>query len=163
MFLLHGALAYALDVAGALPADALGRATPCPGWDVATVARHLAAGIRTLAGERAPGPPDDPVAAVVEAACLLLTRPVAPSAPVDAAAVTGAIEVAVHTWDLTRACGGTRPVTALIAADLLALAPRVVPDTLRPRHFAAPVNPPAGAAVGERLVAFLGRRPGPSR
>ena len=163
MFLLHGALAYALDVVGALPEDALTRATPCPGWDVAAVARHLAAGIRVLAGERASAAADDPVAAVMEAACLLLTRPVLPSASVDAAAVTGAIEVAVHTWDLTHACGSTRPVPELIAADLLALAPRVVPATLRPRLFAPPVTPPAGAAVGERLVAFLGRRPATAR
>lgn len=160
-YLLQGALAYAVDVAGALPVDALDRPTPCPRWDVRTVVRHLAVGLAVLGGDRAPAPPDDPVAALVEAACVLLTRPVSRSPLTDAAAVTGAIEVAVHTWDLTRACGGTRPVPSLIAADLLVLAPRVVRGTLRPRFFAAPVDMPVDASAGDRLVAFLGRRPAP--
>lgn len=192
-FLLQGALAYGLDVVGALSCDALNRATPCAGWDVATVLRHLAAGLAVLAGdptragptpaeatrvgptrvgptragptragpEPVDRPADDPVAALVDAACLLLTRPRAASPRADAAAITGAIEVAVHTWDLTRAGGSARPVPALIADDLLALAPRVVPDALRPRLFAAPVQVPTTAATGDRLVAFLGRRPYP--
>jgi uncharacterized protein (TIGR03086 family) len=174
-FLLHGALAYALDVVGALPADLLDRPTPCPGWDVAVVLRHLAAGLAVLGGERArdgavgwPVGPigarlDDPVRALVGAACELLTRPLTSSADLDAPAASGAIEVAVHTWDVTRACGAPRPVPALIAADLLVLAPLLVPAALRPRHFAAPVRVAPGAVTGDRLVAFLGRHPDPPR
>jgi uncharacterized protein (TIGR03083 family) len=161
-YLLQGALAYAVDVAGALPADVLDRPTPCPGWDVRTLVRHLAVGLAVLGGDRAPVPPDDPVPMLVETACLLLTRPVTLPPRAEAVAATGAIEVAVHTWDLTRACGDTRPVPSLIAADLLLLAPRVVPGALRPRLFAAPVDVPVAAAAGDRLVAFLGRRPAPS-
>jgi uncharacterized protein (TIGR03083 family) len=160
-FLLQGALGYALDALGTLPPDVLGHATPCPGWDVRALVRHLVDGLRVLAGGRsgreAP-PADDPVAAFTEVACLLLMRCHGPACD-DTAAAVGAIEIAVHTWDVTRACGCTRPVPDLIAGDLLALAPRVVPAALRPALFAVPVRLSGEATPGDRLVAFLGRRP----
>jgi hypothetical protein len=69
----------------------------------------------------------------------------------------GALEVAVHTWDVTWACQQSRRVPAIIATDLLELAPRIVPDQHRPGLFAAPVAVPACTPAGDRLVAFLGR------
>lgn len=168
MFLLQGALAYALDVVGDLPPGALGRPTPCPGWNVRMLIAHLLTGLGVLGGPHptgrpgpAPGPaPGDLVATLLDTACLLLTRPPSRSDGAGVAAATAAIEVAVHAWDLACACGADRPVPALIATDLLVLAPRLVPAALRPRLFAEPVHVPGGAAAGDRLVAFLGRRPG---
>ncbi|HEU5156765.1 MAG TPA: TIGR03086 family metal-binding protein [Streptosporangiaceae bacterium] len=75
-------------------------------------------------------------------------------------ACVGAIEIAVHGWDIYHACGRPRPIPPTLAADLLALAPAVVTDAERPSRFAAPVSVPPSASPGDRLVAFLGRDPG---
>jgi len=72
---------------------------------------------------------------------------------------TGALEIAVHGWDLARACGHHRPVPPALAADLLEVAELLVVDADRPDRFAPPVAWPAPAGPGERLLAFLGRYP----
>ena len=67
-------------------------------------------------------------------------------------AVTGAIEVTVHGWDIFAVCGAARPVPPGLAAVLLPIAPLVIT--------------PAGP--GGQLIAFLGRHlrlraaPGPA-
>ncbi|HKT04286.1 MAG TPA: hypothetical protein VJT31_32580, partial [Rugosimonospora sp.] len=73
---------------------------------------------------------------------------------------TGAIEVAVHGWDVARACGHARPVPDPLAEELLDLCPLFVTEADRPGRFdpPRPVPPPAGP--GDRLLAFLGRDPG---
>ena len=160
-FLLQGALAYGLDVIGTPPPTALGDPTPCPDWDLRALVGHLVDSLTVLADpvgtHRVTTQPVDPVGAFVEAACLLLTRPRAGHPAEDLPAPVGALEVAVHTWDVTWACQQPRPVPAIIATDLLELAPRIVPDQHRPGLFAAPVAVPARTPAGDRLVAFLGR------
>jgi len=73
----------------------------------------------------------------------------------------GALEITVHGWDVTRACGTDRPIPDALAEDLLRLAPRLVTPADRPGRFATalPVGPLA--APGSRLLAFLGRDPRP--
>ena len=75
-------------------------------------------------------------------------------------AITGSIEIAVHGWDIAAACGGSRPIPARLAADMLVLSQLVVGDGPQ-RHplFAAPVAVSRGADPSERLLAFLGRSP----
>ena len=74
-------------------------------------------------------------------------------------AVTGAIEITVHGWDIFSACGTYRPVPPGLASALLpAAALLVIPDT-RPGLFADPVRLPGSACPGDQLVAFLGRQP----
>lgn len=70
----------------------------------------------------------------------------------------GALEIAVHAWDVTRACGIDRPLPEGLAARLLELAPGLVAEEDRPLRFGPvmAVLPQAGA--GERLLAYLGRR-----
>jgi uncharacterized protein (TIGR03086 family) len=74
-------------------------------------------------------------------------------------AATGAVEVAVHGWDVAWACGHDRPVPPALAEELLELCPLFVRPADRPTRFAAPVDVSPLARPGDRLVAFLGRRP----
>jgi len=74
-------------------------------------------------------------------------------------AVTGALEITVHCWDIAVAFGGTRPVPPGLAAVLLAIAALLVPAHARPGLFADPVALPGPAGPGDELIAFLGRRP----
>jgi hypothetical protein len=60
---------------------------------------------------------------------------------------------------VARSVGRSRPIPPSLAEELLALSPLLVSELDRPALFAAPVEVPARAAPGDRLVAFLGRRP----
>jgi uncharacterized protein (TIGR03083 family) len=80
-------------------------------------------------------------------------------APIGLVAWAGAVEVAVHGWDVGQACGCLRPIPPQLAAELLWLVPQIVTDADRPERFAEPVPVPAGASAGDHLVAFLGREP----
>jgi uncharacterized protein (TIGR03086 family) len=80
-------------------------------------------------------------------------------APAELVAGAGAVEIAVHGWDVCRACGLDRPIPDELAAEMLGLVPFIVADADRPGRFAQPVPVAADASPGDRLVAFLGRRP----
>jgi hypothetical protein len=71
----------------------------------------------------------------------------------------GALEIAVHGWDMSRACGHCQPIPPTLAAGLLAIAPLLVPGTDRHPLFATPVSVPPEAGLSDQLVAFLGRSP----
>ncbi|HZD38404.1 MAG TPA: TIGR03086 family protein, partial [Actinomycetes bacterium] len=74
-------------------------------------------------------------------------------------ASAGAIEIAVHGWDIARACGRDRPVPDGLAVELLSLCPLLVGDAGRGDQFAAPVPAGPTARPGDRLLALLGRDP----
>jgi uncharacterized protein (TIGR03086 family) len=76
-------------------------------------------------------------------------------------AAAAALEVAVHGWDISRACGQRQPIPRALATALLVIAPVLVPRTGRHPLFAAPVTVPAMAGPSDRLAAFLGRTPRP--
>lgn len=80
-----------------------------------------------------------------------LTTPVLTSA--------GALEVAVHGWDVAVACGAQRPLPEELAADLLRVAPVLVTPFDRPGRFAPALTTQPGDSASDRLLAFLGRRP----
>ena len=85
---------------------------------------------------------------------------------------TGAVEIAVHGWDVSAARsraarsradwggagGGARPIPPALATRMLRLGPLLVAG--REGLFALPVEVPAQASPGDRLVGYLGRRPG---
>ena len=75
------------------------------------------------------------------------------------AVATGAIEIAVHGWDISVACGSHRPVPPELAALLLPIAPLFITPGTRAGLFADPVPVPGRACPGDQLVAFLGRQP----
>jgi len=71
----------------------------------------------------------------------------------------GAIDVAVHGWDVARACGSTQPIPEQLAQDMLEISPLLVTRDDRPERFAAPIPVPPQASASDRLVAYLGRDP----
>jgi uncharacterized protein (TIGR03086 family) len=112
-------------------------------WDVVTTTRNRAS--RALGAWTNT---DRPLVSVNE---LPLTSPIVVGA--------GALELAVHGWDLARGCGCDGPIPPRLATDLLSLSAVLVTDQDRPARFSAPVKVPATACPSDRLVAFLGRDP----
>lgn len=174
------AVGYALESLAEVPGADLGRPTPCGDWDLRALLLHLAdtadalTGL-ALTGELAPPTPlrtdgADPAAVARDRLLQLLDtltsataddRPdtAARTAHARAAARGGAIELAVHGWDVATACGSPRAMAPELATSLLQAAVSLVEDGARPALFAAPVAPPPDADPEARLVAFLGRRP----
>jgi len=72
-------------------------------------------------------------------------------------ACTGAVEIAVHGWDVRAARGRGGPIPPALAAQMLRLCPLLVAG--REGLFGAPVHVPSQASPGDRLVAYLGRTP----
>jgi uncharacterized protein (TIGR03086 family) len=178
--LLGHAISYALASAGHATPQLLPLATPCEGWDLRTLLLHVSDSLGVLteamrADQVGPGPAlddePDPVAHLRRRARGLLGACAAAGAEerlvaigdreLTASMVTaaGAIEIAVHGWDISVACGARRPVPPGLAAELLPLAPVLIPRATRAGLFADPVPVPEPACPGDRLVAFLGRRP----
>jgi uncharacterized protein (TIGR03086 family) len=180
--LLTEALGYALSAAADVTPGLLRSRTPCHAWDLDMLLRHaseslaalregIAAAAIGLFPARRPGVTVDPAAAFRAGAGWLLKawgtagrqRRVVTiagcSLPVSALEATGALEMAVHGWDISQACGRRRPIPPGLAGDLLALAPLLVPVAGRHPLFAPPLTIPPSAAPSDRLAAFLGRAP----
>ncbi|RAJ62565.1 uncharacterized protein (TIGR03086 family) [Streptomyces sp. Amel2xB2] len=80
--------------------------------------------------------------------------------PAAALAHAGALEIAVHGWDIAQATGLPRPVPAALATELMGTARQLVPSpAVRQPLFGPPLTVPAEADPSDRLVAFLGRDP----
>ncbi|MER5471880.1 TIGR03086 family metal-binding protein [Streptomyces sp. NPDC002935] len=181
--------AEALDLFGrrvhAIRDDQWDAPTPCTDWSVRDLVGHLVteqawvpalvrdgatvdAVADTLEGDLL-GP--DPVAAwdtAADASLAVFTAPGAldrtvhlsfgdmPAGDYCAQLVT---DLAVHTWDLSRAIGADEQ----LPEDLLSFAVREVTphaaELERSGLFAAPEEPPPGADVQTRLLCLVGRRP----
>jgi uncharacterized protein (TIGR03086 family) len=177
--LLERAINYTLGTLQAVTGAELAAPTPCRSWDLRALLGHLDESLAALheaavLGEvtlavPAPRAPADPVAAVRDRASGLLgawtgTRHTA--ATVGGTGLTtavlasaGALEIAVHGWDVARAVGRDRPLPPALAEEMLALTPYLVSEADRPVRFATPVAVSPRAPAGERLLGFLGRRP----
>jgi uncharacterized protein (TIGR03086 family) len=173
--LLDRAIGFALTAAQGITPHMLARRTPCASWDLGMLLLHLADSLDALheaiAGghvERRsePAGADDPVSEMRVHAVRVLRASGARSVVTvgdrrlagDLLAAAGAVEVAVHGWDIAQATGEERPIPPVLAADLLAVVPLVLPAPPRGPLFADPVEPPPGATPSDRLVALLGRR-----
>ncbi len=181
--LLEPSISYALGVVLAVTPELLSRPTPCRGWDLRMLLRHasesLAALNEGIEGGRVGLDPAaeygdlaaDPARAFRDRACQLLDAWTGPGhqrqvieivgCPLEASvlAAAAALEVAVHGWDISRACGQRQPIPRVLATDLLVIAPVLVPGAGRHPLFAAPVTVAATATPSDRLAAFLGRPP----
>jgi uncharacterized protein (TIGR03086 family) len=187
--LLERAVGYALGQLHVVTMADLSRPTPCADWDLGGLLLHLddslaalheALAVRQVAPPGAPGPPGlaygpaDSAVALVGAlrgrACRLLGALAEAGDdlvwvggfPVPASVVTsaGAVDVAVHGWDVARACGRAQPIPAQLAGDMLEISRLLVGADDRPARFAAPVPVPREAAASDRLIGYLGRDPG---
>jgi uncharacterized protein (TIGR03086 family) len=186
--LLERAVTYTLGSLALVTADTLDRPTPCRAWPLRRLLDHLTDSMGALreavdAGRVAltpsPGSPPAPAGNPVAALRILAADLVGAWANANANTAAGrrrillgeysltsgvvtsagAIEVAVHGWDVARACGADRPLPASLADELLDLCPLLVRGAERPGRFARPVAVPPTAGPGDRLVAFLGRDP----
>jgi uncharacterized protein (TIGR03086 family) len=72
-------------------------------------------------------------------------------------ACVGAVEIAVHGWDVSAARGRGRPIPSGLAIRMLTMCPLLVAG--REGLFAEPVEVSPQASPGDRLVAYLGRVP----
>jgi uncharacterized protein (TIGR03086 family) len=186
--LLERAIAYTLGGLLLVTPEALRNPTPCRGWDLHDLLWHMDDSLRALdeaiGGGRvaldspasvdpAPGTgpaSGDPVARLRSRACRMIgswanaTVP-GPVAVADRAvspevvAAVGAVEVAVHGWDVMRACGRPAPVPAALAEELLDLGPLLVTEADLGTRFSPARHVDPSAAPGDRLVARLGRDP----
>jgi uncharacterized protein (TIGR03086 family) len=185
--LLDRAVAYTRLCLYDVTPTALTHPTPCARWDLAALLDHMddslaafaeaSAGYLDLrplpdASRRSSGAPDLAVIDRLRSrACTLLAawsepsvaRVVLgdPSSRVTLAAEVlvgvGALEIAVHGWDVTQATGVRRTLPAALADDLLPVASAYVTDADRPGRFhpARPSGPHADPVTA--LLAHLGR------
>src|SRR5215469_5343285 len=186
--LLRQAIAYALRSVAAVTPELMTRPTPCTEWDLTMLLRHSCESLAALV-EGAHLGCVGPAAAADGAVCTdaaglftaravgLLGRWAQFSRPwvligeyrlaVTDFAAAGALEIAMHGWDVAQACGGRQPLPASLADRLLAVAPLLVtdadrtplpgPGTPAARLFGPPLTTPPGASASDRLAAFLGR------
>ncbi|MGH8894213.1 MAG: TIGR03086 family metal-binding protein [Actinomycetes bacterium] len=184
--LIERALAYTLGGLMLVTPDAMSNRTPCRDWDLRSLLLHMNDSLRALdeavtlnrvgldpddrdtAGDYG-DPGIDPVASLRARGCRMIGTWANAREPGDVSiadrslsasivAATGAVEVAVHGWDLARACGQHRPIPPALAEELLDLAPLLVGAADRASRFADPVDVSLSAGPSERLLAYLGRR-----
>jgi uncharacterized protein (TIGR03086 family) len=179
--LLEQAIGYTLGTLRYATDRDLSRPSPCGDWDLRALLAHLVDSVTALeeAAETgdvslsaAPSPPrdvpDEPVAELRSRALALLgawgecddlVTISGLTVPAEVVASAGAVEVAVHGWDVAQACGHPQPIPASLGRALLAVVPLLVCAADRPERFAAPYRASVFTSPGDRLVAYLGRRP----
>lgn len=173
--LLERSIDYALVGIAAVDPSMLHRQTPCSEWDLHDLLSHLADSILTLsellsgAVGRTSG--CGPAARATDAALDLRqtiasvdARFVGSVGTIDRLPIarrdvilTGALEIAIHAWDVEQVSSHPKPIPAQLARDLLPPAPLLLDSATRRDLFAPPVEPMFGATAAERLVAFCGR------
>lgn len=171
------ALVAALDVPGEAP-------TPCADWTLDDLLTHMNASLRTLDQAAQIGgialfdPPGstrgdlsvrEQVQLLSTRACALLDAWTGREAPemfrvggselqAGLLASAGALEVTVHGWDVSQACGEHHPVPGALAEDLLSYAPLLVSGADRPHRFGPALSTGADATPDVELLALVGRR-----
>lgn len=162
----------------AVPEEGWTAPAPCEGWTARDVVAHLVGwvpGVLGAAGVVFPpeASDDDPEVAwvaVAETIQAALDDPEVAERRFDAGppgelTVAAAVDmlvtgdVLIHTWDLARAAGLDETIDEAVAAGMLA-GMEPMDEMLRDSgHFGPKVEPPPGADVQTRLIAFTGRTP----
>lgn len=185
--LLERAVAYTRGRLATLPEGDLSAPTPCSGWDLATLLFHMddalsafIEGSREVVSLAVVDLPTDPVEdtpAVVSSlhrkACTLLGAWADPELAARTPAVrigdhhldrrwlaaAGALEIAVHGWDVGASTGHRQPLPDELARALLARADDLVAPTDRGARFGPALAGEPDEDASARLLHFLGRRP----
>ncbi|QNN54374.1 maleylpyruvate isomerase N-terminal domain-containing protein [Nocardioides mesophilus] len=107
------------------------------------------------------------VAALKGRACALLAAWAAGAAPAvlvgsapirsDLLAAAGSLEIAVHGWDVSVACGAPRPIPDPLARALIEVADLLLDGRTGEGRFAPALDVPPGADASTRLLARVGR------
>jgi len=182
--LLERAMGYTLGSLLLVHPALMTAPTPCARWDLRRLLHHMDESLRTLHQAIAAGhldlsadapadgdygdPVADPIGALRSRACRMMGAWADPRGPTtvtigDAGlptgilAAAGAVEVAVHGWDVAQACAADRPIPAPLAAALLGPALLFVDDGDRPHRFGPAVAVRREAAPDEQLLGHLGR------
>ena len=177
--LLERALGWTRGVLVDVRDDLAGAPTPCADWTLHDLLGHmvdsLTALVEAATGSLHPVPvavrrsagPEALARSLCDLGCAVLGDWVhAGPEPVDLAAGSlprsvltevGALEVAVHGWDVARSCGSTAVLPSTLAAGLLPVAVRRVGPGDRPGSF-GPVVEAAGCDPVSVLLAHVGRR-----
>jgi uncharacterized protein (TIGR03086 family) len=177
--LLDSAVAYtrsALEPARRSPLDL---PTPCAGWALGHLLLHMEDSLEALTEAAEVGRvrvEDNPrrrdgdriVDRLEQRACSLRGAWAArqTSAPVaisdltlgrDTVVLVGALEIAVHGWDVAEATGWPSPLPEELALGLHEVAQAVITPADRGRRFGPPLVVADTASAGTRLLAHLGR------
>lgn len=177
--LLERALAWTRTALAAVPGHPADAATPCAGWDLAQLLRHMHDGFDAFL-EASGRPVSAPVPDDVRRAPELVARDLAAlgrellgswtvadggdrvvgnlTLPAGVLLQVAALEVAVHGWDLAQVCAPDLRLPPELAAALLPVAYRHVSPADRPRRF-GPVVPVRRRDPVTLLLAQLGRTP----
>jgi uncharacterized protein (TIGR03086 family) len=176
--LLERALGWTRGVLVDVRDDLAGAPTPCAGWTLLDLLRHMVDSLSALAEgatgsvgpavgvDRSAGP-EALARSLCDLGCAVLGGWVHAGAgqvdvgpgPLDRAVLTevGALEVAVHGWDVARSCRSGAALPSTLAAGLLPVALRRVGPGDRPDPFGPVVDPVTSDPVAV-LLAHLGRR-----
>ena len=173
--LLERAVGYTRLRLDDVTTGALANPTPCRDWDLGQLLDHMddALDAFTEASTGRVRLEPTPVAGDVlerlrSKACDLLSAWARPydgdgvqvadrTMPADLLLGAGALEIAVHGWDVGQATGHPVPIPDELARELLPLARILVGDADRPSRFGPALPQGEGARSGELLLAHLGR------
>ncbi|MGI8882235.1 MAG: TIGR03086 family metal-binding protein [Jatrophihabitans sp.] len=177
--LLERSIGYTRVTLSSVGQQSLRLPTPCQDWDLHDLLTHMDDSLVALTEAARSsvvglevvddaGTAEDLVERVRRRACALLGAWVRAErhswVSVGGAPLTtelllaaGALEIAVHGWDVGSACGIKRSIPARLGADLQQYLPALVTHVDRPARFADPVSARPGAGPAERLLASLGR------
>jgi uncharacterized protein (TIGR03086 family) len=157
----------------------LDRATPCAGWDLRALLRHMDDSLAamaeaalssrlTLAPEPGPADAQALLASIRQRACALVGQwlPAPPSRVAvggvsldrELVGLVGALEITLHGWDVARAVGHARAIPPTLAMDLWPVARDHITAADRPVRFGPELAVPDSAPPQERLLAHAGRR-----
>ena len=176
---LDGAVTWTHGCLQLARAQPLTLPTPCRDWDLGQLLEHMDDSLVAL-GEAAelghvsvdPLPrrrtPEGLVDRLVQRAChtqaawhrRITSAPVSVgdlSLDRDTLLLVGALEIAVHGWDVSQACGDERSIPEELAQPLHDIARTVVTWPERGRRFEPPVEVDPSASAGTRLLGHLGR------
>jgi uncharacterized protein (TIGR03086 family) len=181
--LLEIAIGYAAGSLSCVTPRSLSFPTPCAAWNLRALLEHVSDSLAALHDAIATGwvsldvfahapvsPADDLVRTLRIRAGRLLAASAAGGEDRAVAiagrrltsrqvTAVGAVEIAVHGWDIAEACRCPRPIPPALATGILAIIPLVVTHVTRNVQFAGAIPAAPQACPSDRLVALLGRNP----